>query len=150
MARAIRRVVNAAPDANFQADSASSVEAKLEFAKRLSKAIADKGMTQSELARRAGDYLVGGRKLGRDSISHYINGVSFPSQARVNAMAKALGMEPTDLLPTKGVHTAADTAAPVVMQETGDGRMYLRINKTVDYTIGLKILGLLKEDEAKV
>jgi len=149
MATSIRRVVNRAPTPDFDASSVSSAEAKIEFARRLSNALAEAGLTQSDLARRATDHLPAGKKLGRDSISHYVNGLSFPSDARIRALAKALNIPAEELLPGKGIKTAADHSVTLAAQETENGKMYLRINRTVDYETGLKILALIKKDEAK-
>src|SRR5690349_15157362 len=64
---------------------------KQEFAKRVYDLMMRKGWHQSELARRSG--------LNRDSISTYVNGTSLPTPVKLQALAKALEVEPNDLLP---------------------------------------------------
>ena len=55
---------------------------KQEFGRRLMALMLDKGWNQSELARAA--------KLGRDAISTYIRGISFPEPKNLVKLAQAL------------------------------------------------------------
>src|SRR5688572_29787045 len=73
---------------------------KQDFSRRLSKALRDKGWSQSELARHAGKYTKKG-KLGRYSVSLYVKGRMLPQPERLNAIAKALGVKAEELLPVQ-------------------------------------------------
>lgn len=115
-----------------------------------------KGWNQSELARRASDLLPKpapgqkrGLSIGRDLVSHYIRGTMLPGPANLDAMARALGVRPLDLLPA-GVPTGPKLVddSPFQMQAQPDGRLYLRVSRTVSMATGMKIMNLLAEEDA--
>ncbi|CAM5388876.1 hypothetical protein ATER59S_01866 [Aquamicrobium terrae] len=108
----------------------------------------DKGFTQTDLANRASEHMPGGSIIGKDSISLYVRAMSFPSPQRVQALAKALGTTPAELVPTRGVRSAEDTHPAVAVRETEDGQAWLRINQKVKWTTAVKVLELLKTEEA--
>jgi transcriptional regulator with XRE-family HTH domain len=116
---------------------------KIDFAKRIQRAMIDKGWNQSELARRASAYLPKSSPLGRDNVSHYVRGISLPRSAQLAALAKALGLKPADLLPT--VPSAAQKAPPFDMRQLEDGNVWLRVNQAVSFDQALKIMRLLQE-----
>jgi transcriptional regulator with XRE-family HTH domain len=126
---------------------------KAEFARRLQTAMVAKGWNQSELARRATEHLpkpAAGQKrghaIGRDLISHYVRAAMLPGPTNLEAMAKALGVKSADLLPA-GVPSASGEAAPFEVRGMADGRLYLRIARTVSAETGMKILALLAEED---
>jgi len=63
---------------------------KQDFAKRVYQRMVALNLRQAELAERAG--------LTRNAISRYVRGMTYPSQASLLELAKALECEPTDLL----------------------------------------------------
>lgn len=115
------------------------------FAKRLYRAIVDKGLTQSEVARRAG--------LNKAAISSYATARSLPTPTNLNKLAKVLEVAPEELLPPIGdlvndnpVHI--DVAS---MKAVGDGGLSrLQINKIIPTPMALDILRLVSQDNAKV
>ncbi len=116
----------------------------VDFASRLQKMITEKGWNQSELARRASDYMVEGGKIGRDNISGYIRGTTLPGPLKLAAIAKALGVQPEDILPQRGVPNAGSkTLPPLDMRDLGDGNVWIRVNQAVSRNVGLKIMNLL-------
>jgi len=117
---------------------------KTEFARRLQAAMISKGWRQSELARRAEQHLPHGRKFGRDSVSLYIRGKTLPSAVFLHALCKALGKEPEELLPTRGMPAAGDANPPLDVRDLDDGNVWLRVNQAVPWPIALKVLELLK------
>lgn len=119
----------------------SRAAAKAEFANRLQRAMIQKGWNQSELSRRATLQL--GKHIGRDSISQYIRGSSFPSPEKLHALCKVLGVEPADLVPAKGVKSASDRASPFEIRDIGEGMVWLSINQAVPKGIGMQILSIL-------
>lgn len=64
---------------------------KREFARRLHQAMRAKDWRQSDLARASG--------MPKDSISQYYNGKIFPTAFSLEKVARALGVQPTDLMP---------------------------------------------------
>jgi transcriptional regulator with XRE-family HTH domain len=116
---------------------------RLEFARRLQNALNDKGWTQSELARRMAPLLIESR-IGRDNISKYVRGKVLPLPPALEAMAKVLGVEARDLLPSRGTQATAEEHAPLDVRDIGENRVWLRVNQAVDWPIALQILGLLR------
>lgn len=132
----------------------NSKTVKLEFARRLQSAMIRKGWNQSELSRRASAFLpkpTPGQKrghsgIGRDLISHYIRGLMLPGPANLNALAQALGVEPADLMPTVGQPQIGDV--PLEVKAMDGDRMYLRIARSVSTDTAMKIMQLLREEDA--
>lgn len=117
-----------------------------EFASRLQHHMTRKGWNQSETARQAALHMPD-KKFGRDNVSNYVRGLVMPGPLHLEALAKALGVKPDDLLPHREAPNAEQSVSPVTMTESGDGRVWLRINQTTDYKTALKVLSLLKGDQ---
>ncbi len=117
---------------------------KVEFARRLQAAMVQKGWRQSELARRAEAFLPKGKKFGRDSISLYIRGKTLPGPVFLEALCKALGKEPDELLPTRGMPAAGEANPPLDVKDMNDGNVWLRVNQAVPWDIALEIMRLLR------
>lgn len=117
-----------------------------EFARRLQHIMVQKGWNQSELARRATEQMTSG-EIGRDVISVYIRGKSVPGPERLSALAKALGVERSELMPSVGITAASRVDPPVDVRDIGEGKVWLRINQAVDWPSALKILEILKGND---
>lgn len=122
-----------------------------EFGRRLQSAMIAKGWSQSELARRADALLPEaspGQKQGndfrRDLVSHYITGKHIPSPTNLDALAKALEIEPEDLLPQAGVPGGEDP--PFSMVDIGGGRANLRVKQVVSHATAKKVWELLSRE----
>ena len=122
-------------------------ETKSEFARRLHKAIQEKGWNQSELARRATAHMPDGMVIGRDAVSHWLNRPNIPEPVRLQAVCAALGKEPTDLVPLRGLPRAqVGHVPPIELKDGGDGdTAFLRINSRLPYDIALEIQRLVIE-----
>ena len=103
----------------------------------------ERGLNQSELARRAG--------IGRDSVSTYIRGRSFPEPKALAGMAKALGVTPQELLPnTVAAAIDSDTPSLELKESTGHpGKMWMRLNRLVTTKQALKIMEILQEQDGE-
>lgn len=114
-----------------------------EFGRRLATLLLDKGWNQSDLARAA--------ELGRDSISTYVNGKTFPTPKALKALSEALGVSKDDLLPNQMMQ-AMDDEHPAVELKQASGhpnKAWLRINRAMSFATAAKIIELInKEDEA--
>jgi len=123
------------------ADMAPRELSKHEFGRKLMALMLDKGWNQSELARRA--------KIGRDAVSTYIRGVSFPEPVSLNKLAKALGLTAEQLLPNTTIRGIASDPTPAfeIKQAAGGdpSRVWLRVNRIVTFEQAAKIVQLLKE-----
>lgn len=126
-------------------NSADQLALRREFARRLQAFMDDKGWNQAELARRTAEHCRTG-KFGRDNVSSYIRAISLPGPVYLKAIAKALGVEKEDLLPS-GLARGVDTALPEVqVRDAGDGLAHLKINQAVKWEVAIKVLELLKSD----
>jgi transcriptional regulator with XRE-family HTH domain len=103
----------------------------------------EKGWTQAELARRVAPLLKNSR-IGRDNISKYVRGKVLPLPHVLDALARVLGCEARDLLPSRGTRATADEHAPLGVRDIGNGRVWLRVDQALEWPMALKILGLLK------
>lgn len=129
-----------------------------DFARRLHKAMADKGMSYSDLARKVWGEIEQTDKMGRttmaarnrDRISVYVNGKGFPDPKNLALIAKALGMTPEELAP--------DIAGAAVERETPEmsmvavagahDKVLLRINKLVSLTVAVEVINILAKASA--
>lgn len=117
--------------------------AKDEFARRLYKLMLDRGWRQADLARAA--------DLPRNAISVYLRGASLPNPESTKALAKALDMEPGELLPNY-TESAIDRDNPEIefrVSPADPKKAWLRINRLVTTSTAIKIMALIEaEDEA--
>lgn len=119
-----------------------------EFGRRLQALMLGKGWNQAELARRAS---AGGTKLGRDSISTYINGHTFPTPLKLDALAKALGVSREQLLPNSMMQ-AMDAEQPAIELKQAPGhtdKAWLRINRAMSFDAAAQIIAIIKADDSK-
>jgi transcriptional regulator with XRE-family HTH domain len=114
---------------------------KQEFGRRLQAVLLDKGWNQSELARRA--------HLGRDAISTYVRGRSFPEPASLRRIADAFGMDPAELLPNSlEAAIERDTPSLEIKEAVGHpGLAWLRVNRRVTVLQALQVMQILMGDQ---
>ncbi len=116
-----------------------------EFSYRLKTKMLEKGWNQSELARQAGAFMPSG-SLGRDSVSGYIRGRFIPGPDALNALAKALDVESSDLLTSEVVSTQIDEAS-LTLTLADKGKVLLKINGYVKLRTAAKIMEILADDQ---
>lgn len=131
------------PPSEKSFDDLTGQEVRAEFARLLQRRMVANEMTQSELARASAKFLSGGRDI-RDLVSKYVRGLALPNPVTLHALAKALGCESSDLLPSRGIPRAGDAHPTFDMRVSGD-RVWLRVNQAVDYDTALEIAKLLKK-----
>lgn len=115
-----------------------------EFGNKLQKLMMEKGWSQSDLARAAAKFMPD-KKFNRDNVSQYVRGLSFPYPMRLNALAKALGVNPEELRPAS-LPSANDRAPPLDIRAIGDGNVWLRINQAMPMKLAMKIVALLEAE----
>jgi transcriptional regulator with XRE-family HTH domain len=126
------------------------------FGKRLKAILAEKEMTASDVAakiwsrqRNAKGALVA---KGRDRLSVWINGKSFPDHENRLKLAKALGMPVSELFPDDELQTA-NRATPegsiVWSKDYPAGQTFLQLAQFVSMEAALEILAIIKRDEQK-
>jgi transcriptional regulator with XRE-family HTH domain len=114
-----------------------------EFAKRIYTLRLAKGWSQSELARQAG--------LNRDAVSNYARGNNMPDPANLKKLAKALGVEASDLLPNydeQALDMEANPALEIKTSQEDPSRSWVRLNREVSTGTVVKIMQALEEDGA--
>lgn len=117
---------------------------KAEFATRLGRLMSEKGWSQSDRARHASQFLPKGEEFRRDNVHVYLNQLALPRPKQRDALAKALGVDPEELLPGEG-HTKNNM--PVAMRAIPDepGMAWLSVDKKVTMRTALAVLALLED-----
>src|SRR3712207_459841 len=83
------------------------------FAKRLQAAIDRNGLTYEEIARRAREHLPASERLSAVSVWQYAKAKSFPRRmSYIEALGKALGIEPDELLVEREDEPGPDETPP--------------------------------------
>ena len=104
----------------------------------------DKGITASELARKAG--------LTRDNISTYTRSASLPNEESLRKLARALDTTPGELLPNRPDATYSDQDQPtleITQSLNQPGKAHLRIDRLVSFATAAKIAELLQNETAE-
>lgn len=128
----------------------------LEFAKRLRQLMEQRELTQSDLAAKIWDRYVNteGKHVarGRDRISVWIRGKSFPDNANLEKLAKALHVKVSDLAPTtlvKAAHHGVADWSVTRPHGADDGRVFIQLALFVSAEAAHKIQGVLLDDERR-
>ncbi|PZR93190.1 MAG: hypothetical protein DI537_11390 [Stutzerimonas stutzeri] len=132
------------PPAQHVPDEAPSEVLRVEFAKRLQHFMAERGWNQSETARRASEHMPGRKSFGRDNISCYVRAVSVPRNEHLRALSKALGVQPSDLVPAPMAKSVESKAPALDLRDVGAGKVWLRINTEVPWDTAAEIMKLVK------
>lgn len=116
------------------------------WAERLLALMNNSGLSQSEVARRAG--------ITRDAMSRYCVGRTRPPTAKLEKIAKVLDVHPTDIDPVRlsRVQAPKRTREPFVMrpsEDRGDG--YVRLIVDMDVSRGRisEVLRILNEEKGR-
>jgi transcriptional regulator with XRE-family HTH domain len=119
---------------------------KREFGQRLKRALVEKGMSQTDLAKAAAKYTPD-KQFGRDLVSSYVNGRYVPNPVNLEALASALKISPEDLLPmANNLPRRGETTPPLDFRIIGEDRASLRVNQVVSLATALKVAQLINDD----
>jgi transcriptional regulator with XRE-family HTH domain len=118
---------------------------RMDFARRLQSALVQKGWTQSELARRVAPLLKNSR-LGRDNISKYVRGKVLPLPPALNAIARVLEVDVTELLPQGRAPSAVESEhPPFEMRTLEEGEMaWIHLSMALPFNTCLEIRRLVR------
>ncbi len=133
------------PPGEVLPDGAPIDAIKADFAKRLQAEMERKGWNQSELARQASVHMKGGR-VGRDSVSPYIRGKTLPGPLHLSGIAKALQVEPKDLIPNINMLSVDAKLPPIEVKDLGEGKAWLRVNKAVPWSVAVKVMQMVADE----
>jgi transcriptional regulator with XRE-family HTH domain len=92
-------------------EDATPDKVKDAFARRLRGMLSERGWTQADLARSAAVHMPGGKGVAPHFVSKYLAGRSLPRAERLAAICRALGVEPAELLPRRGVRRARNPSS---------------------------------------
>ena len=128
------------------ADGAHSVsarvreQAKAHLSRKVNTWLMDSRVLPAELARKAG--------LPRDSISRYVLKKSLPTEENLRALAKAMGCEPSDLIPNRSevLVDPDNSTLEMVMSNEQPGKAWLRVHQLMSVETAQKIIALLQAD----
>uniref|UniRef100_A0A7C1NX76 Helix-turn-helix domain-containing protein n=1 Tax=Agrobacterium albertimagni TaxID=147266 RepID=A0A7C1NX76_9HYPH len=105
------------------------------FGRHVYKLMLAKGLNQSELARLAG--------LERNRISAYVRGLALPTGLSLTKLAKALGVDPNDLLPDARL---SDSPPPVsVIFSPDHSKVRITVDTWLPTAIGTEIIKQIGE-----
>jgi len=126
-------------DAAGEVDVTRKVILKTEFGRRVWQNMVKKDMNQSDLARASG--------LGRDSISQYVRGRNTPSPQNLVKLAKALNVDPNELLPNHEANAVAHEVPTFQIQQIGNesNAVWLHVNQRVTSDQALRVMQILNE-----
>jgi transcriptional regulator with XRE-family HTH domain len=99
----------------------------VEFGRRLQEQLIRKQWSQSDLARAAKKFVP---EIERYHISHWVRGQHMPTPVNLDAIARALGVATTLLMPEEGATGAAPS--PLFLRGLTDGRAELHIAMSMD------------------
>lgn len=132
---------------SFSARAKAYASVRSDFARRLARLMGERGWNQSEMSKRAQQQLPKGsdKKIGRDSISLYVNGKAMPGPIHLKAIADALRVDIVELVPSKGDGGSSGEPPKFMMRaiDGDDGHVMLHINQRVRTEVAVSIAGLL-------
>jgi transcriptional regulator with XRE-family HTH domain len=124
-------------------------DVKRDFGKLLYRLMVAKGWNQSQLAAETFGQTEDGRGYkvarGRDLISKYLRGVTFPDNKTLAKLAKALDIEPSDLLPPSLKVKFSANEEEYHVKPFDDGTSFLILKAHLPDEIVAKIIALRQE-----
>jgi hypothetical protein len=99
-------------------------------------------MSPSDLARKIFGDDDSGFAKGRDLVSKYLRGLTFPNNKTLDAIAKALGLSKMDVLPPSYRHRLQKNKRQNYIEEAEDGFFAIRIEGKVPHDSAMRIMEL--------
>lgn len=122
---------------------------KQEFGRRLQKLLHERNWSQADLSRAVQQKT--GTAMGRDAISTYINGRSYPTPKSQELLSKALGVTREDLFPNATINAVNDEHPAFEMKVAPGypGRAWVRVNRMVSFDTAAEIVRLLNAEDQR-
>ena len=146
------------PGAELSDEEALTPEllSKQEFARRLQRLMLKRGWNQAELAKHAFGTITDRKGYetpqGKDSISGYLAGKRMPGPKKLALLARALDVEPEELLPNVIASAAEREHLSFSMRELAGhhGKVWVTLNRLLPTSVALRIGGIVDEaDQAE-
>ncbi|WP_270935451.1 hypothetical protein [Falsiroseomonas oryzae] len=116
-------------------------DAKIEFARKLSKWMSSRGFGNVDVVR---GLALHGVKAHPSLISGYRRGRYLPSPARIEALSKVLGVSASELMPP--INAVLEAPRGFELAPLSDGRVRLRVHQTVSIDQARAVALILGED----
>jgi len=122
---------------------------KQEFGRRLSGILAERFMSQADLVRAVKDKT--GETMGRDAVSTYINGRTFPTPKSLALLCTALNVTREELLPNAAIQAMNDEHPAVELRQAAGhvGKAWLRVNRLMPFETAAQIVGIINEADKR-
>lgn len=123
---------------------------KQEFGRRLQSLLDARGWSQADLVRAVKAST--GTDMGRDAVSTYINGRSFPTPKSLNLLCKAMELTREELFPNAVLNATNDEhpALELRMAAGHPGKAWVRVNRLLRFDTAAQIVQLINaEDKAE-
>lgn len=122
---------------------------KQEFGRRLQTLLDERGWNQSDLHRKTIDVDPEGKGIGRDAVSTYVNGRSFPTPKSLNLLCKSFGLAREELFPNAIMQATNDEhpALELRMAAGQPGKAWVRVNRLLKFETATAIVQLINEED---
>lgn len=124
---------------------------KQEFGRRLQMFLDERGWSQSDLHRETKEVDPEDKGVGRDAVSTYINGRSFPTPKSLNFVCKALGVKREELLPNALLQAVNDEQLAFEMRAAAGhpGKAWVKLNRMLSFDCAARIAQLINEEDKR-
>lgn len=116
------------------------------FIKNLHRLMLRKGWKQSDLAQEAEKHMPKGKPFGRHLPSSYLTGKTMPSPMMLDAMAKALGVPTTEIIPEGAAEFVGAEPASVRIEMMPSGKAQLYLDIEIDAAKALEIMAIVNDN----
>lgn len=118
-----------------------------QFGRQLQQLLHERGWSQADLVRRVRETT--GQKMGRDAVSTYVNGRSFPSPKSLNLLSKAFGINQDELLRNRDVETGSEPEPKLELRMAPGrpGKAWLRIDRLVTFETAAEIVKMINAED---
>lgn len=122
---------------------------KQEFGRRLQQVLNERHWTQADLVRAVEEET--GKKIGRDAVSTYINGRSFPTPASLSLLCAGLGMTREELFPNALMSATNDEHPAFEMKAAAghENKAWVRVNRLLTFETAARIAGLISDEDRR-
>lgn len=117
---------------------------KVSLIKNLNELLLKKGWKQSDLAREAQHHMPKGKEFGRHLPSAYLTGKNMPSPMMLDAMAKAFGVQITDIVSESTAEFVGMEPTTVRVEMRPSGRARVFIDMEMDTEKAFKIMNIIQ------
>lgn len=122
---------------------------KQEFGRRLQQLLDERNWSQADLTRAVKEAT--GEAMGRDAVSTYINGRSFPTPASLNLLCKAFNLTREELFPNALMNATNDEHPAFEMKAAAGqpGKAWVRVNRLLSFETATEMVKLINAEDQR-